>query len=137
MNHSAPSGPAVMWLGDSPIVKPGVRPAGYSVIAPVGVIRPIPPLRPDCVNQRLPSGPVVMSTGALPGVRLVVNCVMPAEAAAGHASSATAETSSGRRRRVRIRGTGMVSAEPFRGLSLWPHVRVLLAWSPWVASCCP
>ena len=44
-------------------------------MAPVGVMRPTPWSRPCSVNQRLPSGPVVMSAGALPAVRPVENSV--------------------------------------------------------------
>src|SRR5215470_3116006 len=62
VNHSAPSGPAVM---------PG-RPAGVlagrgnSIISPAGVIRPILGGEDeDSVNHSAPSGPTVMSVGAL------------------------------------------------------------------------
>src|SRR5579872_418028 len=45
----------------------GVTGTGYSVIRPVGVIRAI--LCPgDSVDQRLPSGPSVMSSGPVRGV---------------------------------------------------------------------
>ena len=48
---------------------------GYSVMSPVGVMRPMPGSRPCSVNQRLPSGPAVMSAGALATVRPVENSV--------------------------------------------------------------
>ena len=54
-----------MPLGVISSEKPLVRPAVYSVIVPLVVMRPMPGSTPCSVNQRLPSGPAVMSAGAL------------------------------------------------------------------------
>jgi hypothetical protein len=57
VNHSAPSGPAVIAL--PPMLAVGV---GYSEIVPAVVIRPM--LSPCCsVNHSAPSGPAVMPRG--------------------------------------------------------------------------
>jgi hypothetical protein len=67
VNHSAPSGPAVMLVGILPLANPpllGVIPGngtGYSVTTPVVVIRPILLATPS-VNHSAPSGPVVISS---------------------------------------------------------------------------
>src|SRR6188474_1124408 len=62
VNHSAPSGPAVISWGALGLV--GI---GNSVMAPAVVIRPI--LCPfSSVNQSAPSGPAVMPAGRLTGV---------------------------------------------------------------------
>ena len=70
VNHTPPS-------ALSPTMSPGTfrRPVEYSVMSPAGVMRPMPGSRPCSVNQRLPSGPVVMSAGALATVRPVENSV--------------------------------------------------------------
>ena len=101
MNQSAPSGPVVM--------SPGVlrRATGYSVIDPVGVMRPTPGRTPWLVNHRLPSGPSVMSAGALATVRPVENPVMLgwfACADAGSTASAATDASAAVRRQT-LRGT--------------------------------
>ena len=57
VNHSAPSGPAVMPDGPPPGM-------GYSMITPEVVIRPIL-LTEDSVNHSAPSGPAVMPKGPL------------------------------------------------------------------------
>src|SRR5215471_5456708 len=57
-----PSGPTAIPKGDDP----AEMPAANSVNAPAVVRRPIRPPRPNSVNQRLPSGPVVISSGVLP-----------------------------------------------------------------------
>ena len=44
-----------------------------SVIAPVGVIRPIALIEPGSVNQTLPSGPAATPLGALPPLRPLLN----------------------------------------------------------------
>ena len=54
VNHSAPSGPAVM-----PSVNAGAATAAKLVTTPVVVMRPTMPVLPS-VNQRLPSGPEVI-----------------------------------------------------------------------------
>src|SRR5258706_11976530 len=59
VNHSAPSGPAVMPLG--PLLAVGI---GNSVMPPAVVIRPILPLKYS-VNHKAPSGPVAMEAGEL------------------------------------------------------------------------
>ena len=107
VNQREAFGPAVTCCGSRPATKPGTLPARYSVITPLTVMVPTASF---AVNHRLPSGPAVMSAGALSCGRFALNSVTPAEAAVGHARSATAVASSGRRRRVRIRGTGLVSA---------------------------
>ena len=62
VNHSAPSGPAVMPYGM--LSAPG---SAYSVISPAVVIRPI--LLPlDSVNHSAPSGPAVRSARNASGV---------------------------------------------------------------------
>src|SRR5262245_55930850 len=71
VNHTLPSGPAVMNTGEVP----GVIPAENWVTTPAGVIRPI--LFPGTsVNQRLPSGPRVIPAGALLGVMPAENSVI-------------------------------------------------------------
>ena len=59
VNHSAPSGPAVMPKGSLPAV--GI---GNSVITPAVVMRPIL-LALRSVNHSAPSGPAVMPAGKL------------------------------------------------------------------------
>src|SRR5438105_4047677 len=59
VNHSAPSGPAVM--------EPGALGAGNSVMAPAVVMRPIAlTLTLRSVNHMAPSGPAVIEKGLLP-----------------------------------------------------------------------
>ena len=68
VNHSAPSGPAVMPLG---CCSPWGR--VNSVMTPAVVIRPI--LLPvDSVNHSAPSGPAVMARGALVAVGMANSC---------------------------------------------------------------
>src|SRR5262249_59419060 len=52
----------------------GELPTVNCVMTPAGVIRPIAPF--SSVNQRLPSGPAVISAGELPVERPVENSVM-------------------------------------------------------------
>src|SRR5713101_707027 len=70
MNQRLPSGPLTMPIG---------RPADgipNSVIAPIGVMRPI--AWASCsTNQRLPSGPAVMARGSLAGVGIANSVTMP------------------------------------------------------------
>src|SRR5262245_27375207 len=82
VNHSAPSGPAVIPPGALPAV--GI---GYSVKVPLVVMRPI--LFPTCsVNHRAPSGPAVIPQGLLPGVGVAYSVIRLA-AVAGVATPAT------------------------------------------------
>ncbi len=67
VNHRVWPGPATRLVGTAP----GVRPAEYSVITPLGVDRPMAGVVPGVVNQRLLSGPVVMASGRAPALRPV------------------------------------------------------------------
>ena len=81
VNHSAPSGPAVISSGPLGFVG-----SGYSVIVPPVVIRPI--LWPfSSVNHRAPSGPTVIPAGRLTGVG--TGNSVTAAAGAGNAASAS------------------------------------------------
>ena len=71
VNQRLPSSPAAIALG----MLPGVSPALNSVIVPSGVMRPMK-AGDWLTNQRLSSGPTVMSQGSL-AVRPVVNSVTP------------------------------------------------------------
>ena len=71
MNHSAPSGPAVMPMGELPAV--GI---GNSVTTPAVVMRPI--LLATCsVNHSAPSGPAVMPPGLLLAVGIGNSLITP------------------------------------------------------------
>ncbi len=67
-----PSGPAVMRKEPLDV--------GNSVMVPLGVMRPASPA--PSVNQRLPSGPAVMSKG-VPLVGMGNSVIVPAAAKAG------------------------------------------------------
>src|SRR5262249_33222521 len=56
---------------------PVLIPAANSVNAPAVVRRPIRPPPPNSVNQRLPSGPVVISSGVVP-TRATASVMTPA-----------------------------------------------------------
>jgi hypothetical protein len=60
VNHSAPSGPAVIPEGKLFAVG-----TGYSVITPAVVMRPILLAEENSVNHTAPSGPAVIPQGAL------------------------------------------------------------------------
>src|SRR4051794_17471657 len=106
VNHRPPSEPVTISPGVTSTEKPGVRPEGNSLIAPVGVTRPTPGARPCSVNQRFPSGPAVMSAGALPAVGAVLNSVTtPAPADAGSAAQTATEASAAAIRRGGLAGT--------------------------------
>src|SRR5690242_19007894 len=78
VNHSAPSGPAVM--------PPGLPCHGNSVMAPVGVILPIA-LPATSVNQAFPSAPNAIENGLAPDVgsgNSMVVALIPVVAAEVH-----------------------------------------------------
>src|SRR2546421_11022104 len=72
VNHTLPSGPAVMSSG-SPLR------IGNSVICPPGVILPIfaSLLEGSSVNHRLPSGPAAILTGLALGVGIGYWVILP------------------------------------------------------------
>ena len=88
--------------------------AGAVVVAvPATRTRPIDPGLPAPVNQRLPSGPVVMSVGSLPAVTPEVYCVIvpagvivPIAPRAAAAGAGAASGRSGRSRSGRTAGLG-------------------------------
>ena len=87
-----------------------------SVIAPVGVIRPIPPM--FCVNHRLPSGPAAIRFGPLFGVRPAVNSVTwptgsPAPTGSAPHSKTTRATATPVMTRAVARARGSTMSQPF------------------------
>ena len=67
---------AVGALRDAGGARVGRRPWLNSLNSPSGVMRPMAPGSPFSVNQRLPSGPAVMSVGAMFGVSPMLFSVM-------------------------------------------------------------
>ncbi len=102
MNHRFPSGPGVICVG----IESGESPVENSVTTPAGVIRPIRRAR-FSVNQRLPSGPAVMSVGPAPS--LIGNSVIVTADALGALASCTASATAAtahQARRITRRGPG-------------------------------
>src|SRR5439155_16724151 len=84
VNHSAPSGPAVMPDGWLSVVR-----VGYSVIFPSAAMRPIL-LVPGSANHIAPSGPAAIPSGVAPAVGIVYSLIVAACAVGASSPAANA-----------------------------------------------
>src|SRR5947209_11113860 len=119
VNHRVPSGPLMIAMGEVALLT-----MGNSVTTPLGVSRPILPLR-NSVNQRLPSGPATMLRGPGSSKRLISKLVyLPAlwaACAGGLAATKSPATKNNDRylmaRRYTRHTHGRVGETPERGTS--------------------
>src|SRR5262249_34988072 len=113
VNQMLPSEPTRIWRGKLPAG------SAYSVNTPAVVSLPIAFVVPWSVNQRLPSAPDAIRTGAAPGFRLELNSTTePSGAAAASdvvTTIAAAQTRSASRRILRDMGCLPCRLDPLNG----------------------
>jgi hypothetical protein len=115
MNHNAPSGPAIMLVGE--LLPVGI---GNSVMIPAVVIRPIL-FTSSSVNQSAPSGPAVMPWGLLLAVGI------------GNSEKVCAGASRGEKRAAR-RKQGLGPQIDRLRVSWQPPIWFFRDWTSWITA---